>query len=181
MRAPNALPFKRYGIRYAALLCLLLGSVAANAIPPESEVFGPFPVTGVIATSCGSYDVINDFTISVVATSYFDKSGNVVRIREFTDFSESVYYNSVLGLSGPVLVGQEEKAQARINFIKNENLLIVNEHGFMVKPPGGGVIFLTAGRILIDLTTGEVISAKGRLDTFKEDAQNRLCTALAGP
>jgi len=162
-----------------SMVALVGGMSAANARQPESEAFGPFSFTGEVVTDCGDFEVLNDATYSFVQTSYFDKSGNVVRQLVFETWSESIYYRSD-GI-GPILTGQVEKNQNRINFIKDENLLILNDHGYMIKPPHGGVVFLDSSRIIFDLASNEIVSLKGRYDGFSEDAHNRFCAAFRQP
>lgn len=159
------------------LSCALVPPVA-NAGQPVTEVFGPFPTEGEVFYDCGDFQVLNDYVFSYKHTDYFDNSGNVVRQSEFLNWSDSTYYRSD-GI-GPVLTGQVEKTNERINFIKDENLLIIMDHGYMLKPPHGGVIFLFASRLIVDLDTGEIISSKGRFDS-EEDAANRVCAAFAVP
>jgi len=159
-----------------SVIALLGGVSAANASQPQSEAFGPFPVQGEVFFECDGFDVLNDYTFSYEHTDYFDKDGNVVRQRERLEFTPSLYYRSD-GI-GPVLMGAVEQTNETINFIKDENLLIVRDHGYMMKPPHGGVVFLYAGLQIIDLAAGEVVSEKGRFDN-EEDAANRVCAAFA--
>lgn len=168
----------KYRIVSLSMVALLGSMPAANAVQPESEVFGPFPAVGEVFFDCGDFQVLNDYTFSFVHTDYFDKLGNVVRQRERLEWTDSFYYRSD-GI-GPVLMGAVEQTNERINFVKDENLLIIMDHGYMLKPPHGGVIFLFGGRLILDLTAGEVISLKGRFDD-EEDAANRVCAAFAVP
>ena len=161
-----------------SMVALLGGVSAANAGQPQSEAFGPFPQEGELFFECDGFDVLNDYTFSFVHTDYFDQSGNVVRQRERLQFTPSNYYRSD-GI-GPVLMGAVEQTNETIYFVKDENLLIVRDHGYMMKPPHGGVISLYAGLQIIDLAAGEVVSEKGRFDG-EEDAANRVCAAFAVP
>ena len=159
-----------------SMVALLGGVPAANASQPQSESFGPYPVQGEVFFECDGFDVLNDYTFSFVHTDYFDKSGNVVRQRERLKFTDSIYYRS--DGRGPVLMGAVEQTNETVYFIKDENLLIVRDHGYMLKPPHGGVIFLFAGLQIIDLAAGKVVSEKGRFDD-EEVAANRVCPAFA--
>lgn len=159
-----------------SMVALLGGVLAANASQPQTETFGPFPVQGEEFYDCGTFKVLNDYTFSFVHTDYVDKLGNVVRQRERLEFTDSIYYRSD-GI-GPVLMGAVEQTNETVNFIKDENLLIVRDHGYMLKPTHGGVIFLFAGLQIIDLAAQEVVSEKGRFDD-EADAANRVCPAFA--
>lgn len=160
-------------------MCALLGGAsAANAGQPVSEAFGPFPTDGEVFYDCGDFQVLNDYTFSYVHTDYFNKDGSIVRQRDRLEWTDSVYYRSD-GI-GPVLMGAVEQTNERINFIKDENLLVIMDHGYMLKPAHGGVVFLYGGRLIIDLSTGDVVSLKGRFDD-EEDAANRVCAAFAVP
>jgi hypothetical protein len=185
MRASNELPRQlgrkngrgtiRNMIVSLSTVALLGGVSAANASQPQSEAFGPFPVEGEVFYDCGDFKVLNDYTFWYVHTDYFDNDGHVVRQRERLEFTDSIYYRS--DRKGPVLMGAVEQTNETVNFIKDENLLIVRDHGYMLKPPHGGVIFLYAGLQIIDLVAGEVVSEKGRFDD-EEDAANRVCPAF---
>jgi len=158
-------------------VALLGGMPTANATPPEQteSVYGV--VTGELVVACDGFDVLNDNEWEFQETSFFDKSGEVVRVQVVGSFHETVYYNSenpeIRLMGGPV-----DKYHFRDN---GQGLWVQMDHEYMLKLPGGGGVFMNAARLIFDANTWELISVAGRFDYGDQDAIDRLCAALEGP
>jgi len=157
-------------------VALLGGMSTANAVPPETEL-GYGVVEGDVTADCGDFLVLNNNTWVSKVTTFFNKSGDQVRYREVGVFSHIVHYNSenpeIKVDGGPV-----DKYDLRDI---GGGLYIVMDHGYMLKLPGGGGVFLNAGRLILDANTFELLSFTGRRDFEDPDALDRLCAAFAGP
>jgi len=158
-------------------VALLGGMSTANAVPPEQTALITGEVIAELVVGCDGFDVLNNNSWVFKETSFFDKSGNVVRKAAVGVFHETVYYNSedpeIKLYGGPV-----DKFRFRDN---GDGLIVQTDHEFMLKLPGGGGVFMNAARIIYDANTGELFSVAGRYDIEDPDASDRLCAAFAGP
>lgn len=157
----------------AALLCVPLTS---HAVPPAMGVFGPFENKEFFIGECGSFQVWADFTVVIPYTEHYNKQGELI----FTDYrlwsGDVTYYNST---DPSIFVIEKEGGReiARWNWEDGE----IADLGriFKITLPGQGVIYQTAGRILIDIATDEITFSAGPHD-FDDGNVAALCAAFAG-
>jgi hypothetical protein len=160
-------------IKSLLTVALLAGISTANAVPPETElIYGEYK--GDTTANCDGFDVLNDNKWVSKQTTFFNKSGEVVRYREVGVFYEVVHYNSehpeIRVTGGPV-----DKYDFRDN---GGGLFVQMDHSYMLKLPGGGGVFMNAARIAYNANTGE-LTIVGRYNSADPDAIDKLCAAFA--
>ena len=141
------------------------------------ETIGPFRVLGENIGSCGDFDILNDYTISLSIYSYLDSDGSPNRVRYKGHYTDNIYANSAqpsYWLAGApsntetVWVRFEEGALTSVQMVGIP---------FKVTVPGHGVIFIEAGRLLYDGPTGQLIFQAGK-HQFRDGDFAALCAAL---
>lgn len=162
--------------RMMALGALAMFGIAltVNATPPAQDRFSTF-IEGQYIGSCGDFAVLTDYYFDVNYKLFYDKSGNA--IREFAVVNTdgfSKYYNSE-DPSRFVEGGPHEVQVQR--FAVDGNTGTFTGAAFRINLPGQGVIYLMAGRLVVDFDTGEVLFEAGP-QYWLEGNLDELCTAL---
>ena len=168
--------------RMAALLALplLMTMSAASANKPVRIDYGPLYVSQFFVADCGSFNVLNDYSLQMTGTYFYDRNGQPIRDSVLVRIGgNSTYYNSnnpSIAISG----GPGETEFQRTDWV--DNTLAVIGSGFRVTLPGQGVIFIDAGRVILDFSSDPpvVTFAAGQTDYFSANSA-KLCAALAGP
>ncbi len=159
-----------------ALVVLLISSITFSQDNRRTKQFSfPDTITGQLVGQCGNFDVLTDYVILVSGTMVYDKSGALVQtVRRLHTIGESMYYNSttpeksVSGGPGEVEVDR---------FDETEGLLYISGPIFKIRVPGYGLIFAETGHLVVDLTTGQVISNSGHNQMVDQDLA-ALCNYL---
>jgi hypothetical protein len=163
----------------------LIGIAIAIAAPSSTSAakstkvdFGPYQVLGYQAADCGSFQVLNDYTVAGHFISHFAKNGSLKFITQHIEYSDSTYYNSnfqnILLHGGP---GELENDRFDFNGDPAGWAQAVNGFFFRIIIPGQGVIFHQGGRTIYDWFTGTVLFQAGPNDWAENDIA-ALCAAL---
>ena len=155
---------------------LALAVVAFGQNNGRTEKFAiPVTQTGYLVGQCGKFDVLTDFTALIRGTIVYDKSGVAVQtIQHLGVIGESIYYNSTSPIKS-VLGGPAEHDNEKI--VSATGIMSFSGPIFKIRIPGYGLIFAETGRVVIDLTTGQVISNSGHNQLFDQDLA-ALCEYL---
>ena len=152
---------------------LVVGLLTLLALAPSSAAFAASPTTE--TTSYDSSTTLTDwcafpitFTVagSLITTSFYDQNGNLVRQLLRTPNTSLTF-----SANGKTLTSKTP-APAIIDFTDNTLTVMGSESLFTA--PGSGVVQAMVGRVVVDLSTGNV-SFTG-LQVFDQDA---FCAALA--
>jgi hypothetical protein len=151
-----------------ALLALPVGTASAAA--PQVEAFhdeGSFE----IGPCPSGVTLVETFTEDVRVITFFDEAGNPVRVQVHIDY-EGVVTNPDTGQT------IEDPAHAT-RFID----LVAGTRGpvglyYSTTVPGVGVVFHDVGRLVRDLTTGEVLFEAGPHDVLESGDVALFCAAL---
>jgi hypothetical protein len=84
---------KQRNVFILAIVLIFTNSIAIGSMI-EKFTF-PETQTGVLVGSCGSFDVLTDYTAIASGTIRYDKTGTIVEtIQHYNLIGESIYYNS---------------------------------------------------------------------------------------
>ena len=159
-----------------ALGALAMFGIAStvNATPPAQDRLSTF-IEQQYVGSCGNFAILTDYYLDFKIKFFYDNSGNAIRASGlFITDGFSKYYNSE-DPSRFVEGGPHEVQIQRFDI--GGNTLTYVGASFRVNLPGQGVIFLQAGRVMVDLATGELLFEAGPQDANAENL-DELCTAL---
>jgi hypothetical protein len=149
-------------------------SPPADAAPPVQDRFSVF-VEQQYMGSCGDFAVLTDYWFDVDYKAFYDNAGTLIRelvVGRVDGFSR--YYNA----SDPTHVVEGGPNEVQISRYESPGSIgTVMGPAFRVNLPGQGVIFLMAGRLVIDLNTGDVLFEAGPQD-WLEGNLDKLCAAL---
>ena len=167
-------------IGLVAVLVVGLISTAIAGSPSQRITFGPAPEFPFPVADCDGFQVIATSTINGHFILHFDKDGNLKHVNQHINFRDSIYFNS----ANPamfIMGGPGENVNQRFDDIDPvtgfAGLLAETGLSFKVTIPGYGVVFHQAGRLVLDLVTGEIVFQAGPAD-FDEGATAALCAAL---
>jgi hypothetical protein len=149
---------------------------AANAMPPTRWTVGPLIFVGFYVGNCGDFNILSDYGVHSDWVLYYDDAGNPVRLtrKVFVENGNAIYYNS----SDPSYWLPGGNGEREVNTFDLVNRTVTTTAAsFKVKLPGDGVIFMNAGRIVLDRVTGEVLFQAGQMD-FYDGNLDALCAAL---
>ncbi len=144
--------------------------VVAFATPPTTEAI-LFDETFVYAPGSDenpcSFELTYHNEGTYLVTTYLDSSGVVVR-----QFARGIDFLETYSANGKVI---SSRTPASVHFDVATNTLVGtgNQRHFIV--PGVGVVYAQAGRFVIDLATGNLVSSAG-LDIPQSEV---FCAALA--
>jgi hypothetical protein len=145
-----------------------------NATPPTQDRYSAF-IEGQYMGSCGDFVVLTDYYFDVNYKLFYNNAGSAIReLVVLNNDGFSKYYNPQ-NPSRFVEGGPHELQVQR--FDANGNTGAFMGAGFRVNLPGQGVIFLMAGRLVVDFDTGEILFEAGPQDAL-EGNFDALCTAL---
>ena len=167
---------KRYCSALVSAVALFCVPLLSHAIPPGMGVIGPIENKGFFIGECGSFQVLADFTVVIPYTDHYNKQGELI----FTDYrlfsSDVTYYNSTDPSISVIEKGRDPEI-ARWNW--EDGTIADMGKFFKITLPGQGVIYQMAGRLLIDIDTGEIFFSAGPKD-FVEGNVAALCAAFSG-
>lgn len=154
-----------------AVLSLVFTAAGLAAKPVKQEIDAVF--LGLFIGDCGSFNVLANSAARGHMKLWFDAEGNLTRLFLHANY-DSVYYAD----SDPdsFLVTRGEVENDHIDFI--DGTIAVTGLLYKLNIPGHGVVFHEAGRIVIDLETGETVFEAGPSD-FHDENLDALCSALA--
>ena len=158
-----------------ALSALAMIGITAtvNATPPVQERVSGY-VEGQYIGSCGDFVVLSDYYYDVNYKLFLDRAGKPVReLQVLRTDGTSKYYNS----EDPTRFVEGAPSEVQVARVVDANIFTVMGPAFRINLPGQGVIFLMAGRLVLDLSTGEVLFEAGPQD-WLEGNLDELCTAL---
>jgi hypothetical protein len=153
----------------AAGLTILFAAPAAADPPTRTQVI--FDDLTILDTTCG-FLIVEVFDGSVTTTTFFDAEGNPVRT-QVTAFFQGTLTNPD---TGETIRGQQELVIFR-NFDEPTKRTWAGLR-FRAVFPGAGALLLDAGRLVFDVTTGEVSFEAGPHQVFHEDFE-AYCAAFA--
>ena len=162
--------------RMMALGALAMFGIAltVNATPPVQERYSTL-IEGQYVGSCGDFVVLTDYYFDVNYKIFYDKSGNAIReIAVLNTDGFSKYYNP--GDPTHSVEGGPHEVQVQ-RFDVGGNTGTFMGPSFRINLPGQGVIFLMAGRLVVDFNTGDVMFEAGPQDWLQGNLE-KLCTAL---
>ena len=163
---------KKRWVTATAVASLVL-TAAANAAKPVKVDFEPFFYSGYEIADCGSFKVMWDGWIDTTSWTFFNNQGEVVRTSSWVRFSDTVFYNS----NDPSYYLTGGPSEIEIDRF-NGNYWIVEGIPVNVTVPGYGVIWHWPGRMIRDLTTGEIVFQAGPPTKNMSDV-SALCAALS--
>jgi hypothetical protein len=149
---------------------------AAYAMPPTRWTVGPLYFVGLYVGSCGDFNILSDDGVRGDWVLYYDEEGNPVRLtrKVFVENGNAIYYNS--NYPSCWLPGGNGEREVNTFDLVN-GTVTTTAASYKVKLPGNGVIFMNAGRIVMDYFTGEVLFQAGQMD-FYDGNVDALCAAL---
>lgn len=149
---------------------------AANAVPPGRSTLGPLTLVGIPVGNCGDFNILTDYTVHSEFTLFYDNEGTPIRLtrKVFVENGTSIYYNSndpsYWLAGGP---GERELNQ----FDLTTGIVATTGVSYKVVLPGSGVIFINAGRIVMNVATREIYFEAGQTQWYDGDFE-ALCSAL---
>jgi hypothetical protein len=148
----------------------------AFAVPPDKTDFGPVQVFGQYVGGCDTFSILTDYTYGGHVIVHYDQGGNVTKVFQHYSFTEVTYYNSnfpeVLVRGGP-----GETQNSRFIYTGDSPFAVLGGPTYKITLPGEGVIFHQTGRLVVDLSTFEIIVQTGPSD-FLDGNFDALCAAL---
>ena len=157
-----------------SILCFcvtaLVIPVIASAAPPTTEAIS-FDETFVYAPASDENPCPFELTYhnegTYLVTTHVDSSGAAVR-----QFARGIDFLETYSANGKAI---SSRTPASVHFDVATNTLVGtgNQRHFIV--PGGGIVYAQAGRFVIDLATGNLVSSSG-LDVPQSE---EFCAALA--
>jgi len=158
----------------SSVLLLFAFAAPALAVPPTTEVtvFVPGDVTSVNTELCG-FPITFDESGSFKVKTFYDAEGNPVRTI-LTNFNDR--YTATATANGKTL--STNYPLAVIEYGEDLRLELGLRNAYTV--PGTGVVLLDAGRVVIDLATGDVLFEAGQHQFLEGDA-DAFCNYFADP
>jgi hypothetical protein len=149
---------------------LLLGAAPAVAQPPvtETELFDSIEVfpAGAAENPC-PFELTLHHHGTFLTTTFFDSNGEPVR-----KLVRSAHFTETLSANGKELTALSPVA-VHVDPTTNIAVATGNQRHFVV--PGVGIVYAQAGRFVVDLNSGAILSVSG-LDL---PPGSELCAALA--
>lgn len=172
MRIPR--PKKLICAAITGFAFIAIGSTAL-AVPPYKENIGPIQVLGYHVTDCGTFDILNDFTMVGHFKVFFDKDGNWTKYFEHIQaVGGSRYYNSV----DPDISFSGGPGEVQNQTWYPDGRYIITGLSVRITIPGHGVVAHEVGRIIIDTDTWETLFQAGPSDAISDTTA--LCELLSG-
>jgi hypothetical protein len=157
-------------VSLTAVLALLPLSVAL-ASPPVIQTFHDQGTQVVPVTPCG-FSVVLDFTEDDRVTTFFDQSGNPVKLQVHVQ-----YYAKVINPANGKSVIENDSFTIIFNLLTGSAAYSGTEHN--VNLPGAGIVLLDAGRVIFD-ANGNITFERGPKQFLNGDFQ-AFCSALSDP
>ena len=163
----------------ATMAFMLALAGTASAISPTSDELEPVTDDVVLVEDCPgpdgtTFDIRDDFEGHTTATTFYDRNGDVVRIRFFSEYVDR-FYNSETGKEYTATTA------TTIDFEDPETGQL-EAHGLIyhLTLPGVGVVILDAGTLIFN-ADGEVVFESGKHQIFGSNPDTeKFCEALAG-
>ena len=157
-----------------SVLLPLVFAAPALAVPPTTEVtaveLGDFAS---VNTELCEFPIMFDESGSFKVKTFYDAEGNPVRTI-LTNFNDR--YTATATANGKTL--STNYPLAVITYGEDLRLELGLRNAYTV--PGAGVVLLDAGRVVIDLATGDVIFEAGQHQFLEGDA-DAFCNYFADP
>lgn len=157
------------GIVVFVVVAALGAAPAAAAQPTRTQII--FDDLTILDMTCG-FLIVEVFDGSVTTTTFFDAEGNAVRT-QVNAFFQGTLTNPD---TGETIRGQQELVIFR-DFAQPAERTWAGLR-FRAVFPGAGALLLDAGRLVFDVTTGEVSFEAGPHQVFHEDFE-AYCAAFA--
>jgi hypothetical protein len=156
------------------LLALPLALAApALAVPPTTEVVTIEDFSFVDTSLCG-FEVTSTENGRFKVTTFFDEEGNPV---QSILTNSNLRYTSTAETNGKTLLTNYALVVIT-SFEDGTRLELGLRNAYQV--PGEGVVLLDAGRVIIDLATGDVVFEAGQ-HQFLEGDSDAFCSFFADP
>ena len=144
---------------------------ASSAAAAKPEVDGPFHEEDtVFFADCGTFQILDRYVLDFTIKWFYDKDGNLVRGVEQVSGTDT-FINSV--------TGKEITAPFHNTVIIDPTTATGANNGviYRVTVPGSGLVFIDAGRTVLNQESGEVTFQAGPHQAFDGDVDG-LCAAL---
>jgi hypothetical protein len=159
-------------------LALLVGLITSFAFAGTAAAVQPTTTTQQLHRSsphflsCPGFDVVAEFDLTRVSTTFYDSDGNPIRIARHLSYAGS--------LSNPLTtksLPDEGNVLVTIDLVAGTTTF--DGKGRVDTVPGLGVIFHVSGRMMFD-AEGDLVFEAGPHDDLDNNL-GRLCSYLAGP
>jgi hypothetical protein len=146
--------------------------IASSAAAAKPVVNGPFHDEGtVFFADCGEFQILDRYVLDVTVRVFLDETGTPIRAVQEASGTDT-FINSVTGKELPTTP------------FHNSALIDPTTHLFAyagviyrVTVPGSGLVFIDAGRTVLNQESGEVTFQAGPHQAFDGDVDG-LCAAL---
>jgi hypothetical protein len=156
------------GLILAALVTFTPWSIARAARP---DVLGPVHDEGVSEIAdCGSFTVLDRFSIDFTLRFFYDKNGNLVRLLEHVSGTDT-FINSVTGKAYPTRFHNTVHIDPATGLGATTGVI------YKLTVPGSGAVFMDVGRIVTN-QAGDIITFQAGKHQFFSGDFAGLCRAL---
>jgi len=144
----------------------------STAWAARPEVIGPIHDEGEAPLGdCGTFQIIDRYTLSFTLRFMYDRNGTLVRIEEQVRGTDT-FINSVTGKSIPTKFANAVHIDPATGLGANTGVI------FRVTVPGSGAVLLDVGRIVTN-RAGDIITFRAGPHQFFDGDLAGLCKALA--
>lgn len=162
----------RLNRRAAIALAAILLAFPAQAHAGAPIVIGPAHEEGVEPIAdCGSFDVLDEYSIDYVLRVHVDANGDPIRGVEQVQGTDT-FVNSVTGKRIPTKFANSVKIDFEAGLGATSGII------YRVTVPGMGAVFLDVGRIVTN-QSGDIVAFRAGPHQFFDADFSRLCAALA--
>jgi hypothetical protein len=115
---------------------------------------------------CGSFEVLDSIDVTATRRTFFDEAGNPVKRQAHV---------SIIGTITNTTTGKSFTDRGSVNNLFDFEGGTLQQAGvnFHINVPGKGVVLLEAGKIVVDLATGDVLFKAGPTGSLDD-----LCAGL---
>jgi hypothetical protein len=157
----------------ATMAFMLALAGTASAIAPTTETLEPV-TDDVFLIDCGDFDIRDDYVQEGTATNFYDRNGELVRIRYHFTYVDR-FYNSETG---------KEYTATTANTIDFEDLqsgqLDAMGLEYQLTIPGVGLVVLDAGKLIYDAEENLIFESGQHQILGSNPDTEKFCEALEG-
>ena len=143
-------------------------SSSVFAVPPVNIPIGPTQIFGMHVADCGEFNVLWDGAVEGYIKVFFDKDGHW---KKYVEFYKGIHHESMYYIDdAPEIMVSGGPVEVEKNTWYTDGTQVVVGLSSKITIPGHGIIAHSAGRIIYDLTTGEVLFQAGPGDLYVDTA-----------